>query len=162
MAEVEYTGYYPGVIGQVTQLHATYYADNWGFDLSFEAQVGRELSEFLAGFQARRDFFRAARAGDRFAGSVALDGNHPEDEGARLRWFIVERAFRGQGVGGRLIEETLDFARQAGHGRLHLWTFAGLDAARRIYERAGFELNEVHRVQQWGDLIEEQKFVLDL
>ena len=162
MAEVEYTGYYLGVIGQVTQLHATYYADNWGFDLSFEAQVGRELSEFLAGFQARRDFFRAARTGDRFAGSVALDGNHPEDEGARLRWFIVDQAFRGQGVGGRLIEEALDFARQAGHGRLHLWTFDGLDAARRIYERAGFELAEEHSIEQWGDLIKEQKFVLDL
>jgi GNAT superfamily N-acetyltransferase len=162
VSEVDFTGYYPGVIGQITQLHATYYAEHWGFDLSFEAQVGRELSEFLAGFEARRDFFQAARDGDHLAGAVVLDGGQPPEDGARLRWFIVNQGFRGQGVGGRLIDQALAFARGAGHGRVHLWTFEGLEPARRLYERAGFHLAEEHRIEQWGDSINEQKFVLDL
>jgi len=148
------------VIGQIIQLHAVYYAQHWGLDLSFEAQVGRELSEFLAEFQPQRDFFRAARDQGRLAGAVALDGG--QEEGARLRWFIVDPAWQGQGLGRRLLGEALAFGRAAGHRRIFLWTFAGLDAARRQYEAAGFRLAEEHPVEQWGRSIAEQKFVLEL
>ncbi|MEW5914376.1 MAG: GNAT family N-acetyltransferase [Thermodesulfobacteriota bacterium] len=160
MEEVELSGYYPGLIGQITQLHAVYYAQHWGLDLSFEAQVSRELSEFMAGFQPQRDFLRAARQGERLAGAVALDGS--QTEGARLRWFIVDPAWQGTGLGQRLLSEALAYGRAAGHRRLFLWTFAGLDAARRLYEAAGFRLAEEHPMQQWGQAIVEQKFVLDV
>lgn len=160
MEEVELSGYYPGLIGQITQLHAVYYAQHWGLDLSFEAQVSRELSEFMVGFQPQRDFLRAARQGERLAGAVALDGS--QAEGARLRWFIVDPAWQGQRLGRRLLNEAMVFGRAAGHLHLFLWTFAGLDAARRLYEAAGFSLAEEHPVQQWGRSIVEQKFVLDV
>ena len=70
---IAYGGYQPGVIGMITHLHAVYYHAHWGFDIRFETQVGRELSEFLRDFAEGRDFFRTARAGDRLAGAVAAD-----------------------------------------------------------------------------------------
>jgi len=159
---MEIVGYYPGVIGEITRLHAVYYYENWGFDITFETQVGRELSMFLASFQAGRDGFWAALADKRLAGSVAIDGSLGQTEGARLRWFIVEPSLQGSGIGCRLIEYALVFCRDAGHKQVFLWTFKGLDAARRLYEQAGFVLDDEHDVEQWGRVISEQKFLLRL
>ncbi|HMK37100.1 MAG TPA: GNAT family N-acetyltransferase [Desulfomonilaceae bacterium] len=156
----ELTGYFPGVIGKVTELHAVYYSENWGFDLSFETQVGRELSEFLSRFDARKDGFWAALCNRDFAGAVAIDGGQPE--GARLRWFIVRPDLQGSGIGTVLIRKAVDFCRSAGHKNIYLWTFKGLDQARTLYERAGFVLTEEHEIEQWGNTIDEQKFELGL
>lgn len=155
-----FTDYRPGLIGRVTEAHAVYYHRRWGFDLSFERQVAGEMAEFFTRFDPARDLFQAALAEGLFAGSVALDGGHPH--GPRLRWLLVEPDFQGRGLGWALLSRAVDFARQAGHGRLHLWTFAGLDAARRLYERIGFQLAEEHRADQWGGRIAEQKFTLVL
>jgi GNAT superfamily N-acetyltransferase len=160
--EIIYSGYWPGVIGKITEIHGSYYAGNWGFDISFEAQVGRELSEFLRDFQVGRDFFRTARIGNRFAGSIAIDGKEAGSKGARLRWFIVAPEFQKRGIGRRLILETVDFCRKAAYGRIHLWTFKGLDRARSLYESEGFRLAEEHDIRQWGSSITEQMFLLDL
>ncbi|MCF8032726.1 MAG: GNAT family N-acetyltransferase [Desulfarculaceae bacterium] len=160
MQGVEFIDYYPGVIGEVTCLHAVYYAENWGFDLSFEAQVGRELAEFMARLDPDRDFFLAARDQDGLVGAVAMDGT--SEEGVRLRWFIVRPDQHGSGLGRRLLERALDFVRAAGHERVFLWTFEGLDAARKLYDQAGFTVAEEHLVEQWGDSIKEQKLVLEL
>ncbi|MFH1059394.1 MAG: GNAT family N-acetyltransferase [Pseudomonadota bacterium] len=161
-ATPDFCGYYPGAIGQVAALHAAYYAEHWGFDLSFEAQVATELSRFLLDFDPARDFFRAARAGERLAGAVALDGHSTPHEGARLRWFIVHKTWQGSGLGARLLEQALAFARQASHRRLYLWTFAGLEAARCLYERAGFCLAEQKEIQHWGGVIHDQRYDLEL
>lgn len=155
---VELVGYYPGVIGKVVELHATYYHEHWGFDISFETQVGRELSEFMANFVPSRDGFWAAMVKKEFAGSIAIDGSRARDEGARLRWFIVAPRFQGHGIGSELIREAMRFCIDVGHERVFLWTFQGLDVARRLYERAGFTMTLEHEVRQWGRLILEQRF----
>lgn len=160
--EVTYAGHRPGVIGKITELHAVYYHQHWGFDLSFEAQVGEELSRFLSELAPDRDTLLTAWAAGEFAGAVAIDGHSTPDLGARLRWFIVRPQFQGLGIGQGLLELALAFARGAGHGRVYLWTFRGLDDARRLYERAGFRLREEHQVRQWGGLIDEQRFDLVL
>lgn len=160
--EFIYGGYRPGVIGKITEIHGSYYAENWGFDISFEAQVGRELSEFLRDFRVGRDFFRTSRAGDHFAGSIAIDGKEAGSKGARLRWFIVAPEFQRRGIGRRLILEAVDFCRKARYGRIYLWTFKGLDGARCLYESEGFQLTEEHDIRQWGNSITEQMFSLDL
>ena len=160
--EITIGGYFPGAIGQLTELHAVYYHGHWGFDLSFEAQVGRELSCFLAELDPARDLFLAARTGDRLAGALAIDGHSTPADGARLRWFIVRPEHAGRGLGARLLTEALDFARRAGHRRVYLWTFRGLDCARRLYERAGFQLAQEHPTEQWGGLIPEQRFDLEI
>lgn len=162
LKETRFTGYYPGVIGKVTEIHAVYYYENWGFDVTFEAQVGRELSCFMENLREGRDYFRAAQVRMDFAGSIAIDGSSFGGEGARLRWYIVDPRHHGTGIGGLLLENAVEFCRYAGHKKIFLWTFEGLHSARRLYERVGFRLTEEHQVDQWGTTIREQKFELDL
>jgi len=156
--KLEWTGYYPGVIGKVTELHAVYYSRHWNFDITFEAQVARELSAFFINFRNKRDGFWTVRTDGAFAGAVAIDGQLADTEGARLRWFIVEPQCQGLGIGKRLLEKAVAFCKKSGHRNLFLWTFQGLDRARGLYESEGFKLVEEHPVDQWGRKINEQKF----
>ena len=158
----DFTGYYPGVLGQLTTLHAVYYHTCWGFDRSFETQVGRELSEFMAGFQPQRDGFWAIAPCRALVGAVAIDGQLRESEGARLRWFLIDPDFRQKGFGRQLLGRAVQFCRATGCPRVFLWTFKGLHAARCLYEEAGFRLTEEHRLDQWGQHIDEQRFDLTL
>jgi len=155
------TGYRPGYLGRIVEVHAVYYHQNWGFDVSFESQVARELSEFIDRLDPKRDLFQVALTGPAFAGSVVVDGGL-EQSAARLRWFIVEPGLWGRGVGWSLLQEAVAFAKRAGYGELYLWTFAGLEAARHLYERAGFMLAEEHQIDKWGASLNEQKYVLRL
>jgi GNAT superfamily N-acetyltransferase len=160
--DIVLTGYFPGVLGKITELHAIYYNEHWGFDISFETQVAMELCEFMTRFQPETDGFWVALAGSRFGGAVAIDGSRANEEGARLRWFIVEPDLQGLGIGSNLIRTAVEFCIKAGHKQIYLWTFKGLDPARHLYEREGFRLAEEHDVSQWGTRIEEQMFVLSL
>jgi GNAT superfamily N-acetyltransferase len=136
-----------------------YYHDNWGFDVSFETQEARELADFLSNFDPSRDGLWVASGNGSLAGSVAIDGRQSLTGGARLRWFIVAPRFQGQGVGTALIRKARDFCREVGHRSVFLWTFQGLEAARRIYEAHGFVLSQQYSVQQWGRTIVEQQYV---
>jgi len=160
MPEIKIGGYYPGVVGKITQLHAVYYHEHWGFDVSFETQMGQELSIFVSEFDDERDGLWVATANDKFAGAVAIDGQHAMTDGARLRWFIVDPEFQDAGLGNRLISRAVQFCRDRNYSKIFLWTFEGLDAARRLYERQNFRLRETHEVDQWGQRITEQKFEL--
>ena len=155
-------GYYPGVLGEITRLHAVYYHENWRFDISFETQEGKELCEFMSRFDPAKDGLWTAVVDEKFAGSVAIDGRLTQTEGARLRWFIVDPTCRGFGLGKILVRKAVEFCRSAGHKRIYLWTFKGLEAARRIYERGGFRLTEEREVEQWGGILKEQRFDLVL
>lgn len=156
------SGYLPGSIGRIAELHAAYYHVEWGFGLFFEAKLATELSAFLQRYDPNRDGFWTALLDERIEGSIAIDGIHTESEGAHLRWFIVSAALRGQGAGGRLMDTAVDFCREKGYKHVYLWTFEGLDAARHLYEKAGFELVEQHEGTQWGRAVNEQKFQLRL
>jgi len=155
-------GYFPGVIGRVTEAHAVYYHRNWGFDASFETQVAAELSAFVVSFDPNRDGLWSSVCADRFAGFIAIDGRDAPTAGARLRWFLVMPEFQGAGIGTQLVQAAIGFCRQRSYPRVFLWTFQGLTAARRIYEKQGFVLCEEHDVAQWGQRIREQKFDLNL
>ncbi len=130
--------------------------------MSFETQVGMELCEFMSRFHPETDGFWVALVNSKFAGAVAIDGNQPNEDGARLRWFIVEPRLQGSGIGRLLIETAVEFCKAAGYKKVFLWTFKGLDAARNLYEQQGFSLAQEHDVDQWGSNIREQKFVLTL
>ncbi len=160
------SGYIPGAIGRITELHARYYRDNWGFGLFFESKVAVELAEFLGRYDDARDLFRVATRGDNIVGGIAIDGSGAPAKGgggvARLRWFITAPEAQGAGIGRLLMEEAVGFCRRADFDEIYLWTFAGLDAARHLYESFGFALVEEHDDDQWGETVSEQKFVLDL
>ena len=116
----------------------------------------------MSRFNPEKDGLWTAVVDEKFAGSIAIDGRPPETEGARLRWFIVDPKFQGLGLGKILAKKAVEFCRSVGHKRIYLWTFQGLEAARRIYESNGFILTEEREVDQWGGIIKEQRFDLFL
>ena len=154
-------GYRPGCIGRVAELHAAYYHPLVGFGLFFESKVARELAEFCERYVEERDGLWLAVRDGRVEGSIALDGSRAGTEGAHLRWFIASDAVRGTGVGTALLSEAVGFCRSRRYGRVYLWTFAGLDAARHLYEKAGFRLVEERLGAQWGATVNEQRFDLE-
>jgi GNAT superfamily N-acetyltransferase len=151
-------GYLPGAIGWIAALHGTYYHRQAGFGAFFEAKVARELADFTDRFDVNRDGLWLLTDGGRMEGSIAIDGLHAAAEGAHLRWFIVSDERRGQGFGSALLTAGLDFCRQRRYERVTLWTFAGLDAARHLYEKYGFRMTEERPGRQWGTEVQEQRF----
>jgi GNAT superfamily N-acetyltransferase len=140
MDEIELTGYVPGAIGRMTELQAAYYARHWGLGLYFEAKAATEMAAFMSRFDPARDGIWLARDREAIVGGIVIDGKDAAGEGARLRWFIVAEGYQGRGVGNRLMQAAMDFCRQAGFRRVYLTTFAGLDAARHLYEKHGFRV----------------------
>ena len=153
-------GYVPGSIGRISELHATYYYKNWEFGLYFESKVAEELSEFLKRYHKHRDGFWVATFNGRVEGSIVIDGSHAKTSGAHLRWFILSEAIKGNGVGKRLISKAMDFCRLKEFRKVYLWTFEGLDAAKHLYEQAGFKRITQQCGTQWGTEVNEQCFEL--
>jgi len=158
LQEVEIRGYYPGVVGKITELHAVYYHEYWGFDVSFETQVGAELSEFVREFDPKCDGLWVAVKEGSFAGAIAIDGTDALVEGARLRWFIVDPRYQGSGIGNKLIMQAIEFCRQKRFPRVFLWTFKGLEDARRLYERVDFHLSEESRINRVFSVVVRNSF----
>jgi len=157
-------GFRPGLLGDVVALQARDYARAWGFGPFFEAKLAREMGAFAARYDPERDLILSTRDGPRTTGSITVDGNDPEAPAGflHLRWFITADGERGKGTGRALLDESLAFARATGRPGVYLWTFAGLDAARRLYDSAGFRLVEDLVGSTWGTRVTEQRFVLDL
>jgi GNAT superfamily N-acetyltransferase len=156
--QIEIGGYRPGAIGRVAEMHADYYHRHWGFGLFFEAKVATELAKFLCRFEKERDGFWTILSGNRVAGSIAIDGLQAKTEGAHLRWFIVSPEIAGSGWGRRLMTEAVSFCDRQAYRRIGLWTFAGLDTARHLYESFGFRLVSQGEGEQWGARVIEQRF----
>ena len=152
-------GYRPGLIARVTDMHMRYYAREHGLGQRFETLVAGGRAEFCGRLDNPLNAVWTAQTGGEIVGSLAIDG---EDMGAgiaHLRWFIVADGLRGGGAGKRLLDAALAFADGHGFSETHLSTFAGLDAARHLYEARGFELVEERVGRQWGRELVEQRFV---
>ena len=158
-SEIEISGYRPGAIGRGAELHAAFYSRHWDFGLYFEAKVARELADFQERFDPALDGFWCAYFEGRMVGSITIDGGEMGDgSAAHLRWFIMDEDCQGQGLGRRLMTEAMAFCDAVGFERVWLWTFAGLDAARRLYDEFGFSLCREITADQWGKAVEEQMF----
>jgi DNA-binding MarR family transcriptional regulator/GNAT superfamily N-acetyltransferase len=136
----------PGDIGWVVSRHGALYAQEYGWDLHFEALVARIAAGFIEHFdRAREACWIAEREGQRI-GCVFLvqardEATQAVEPGtAQLRMLLVEPSARGLGLGVALVDQCERFARQAGYRRIRLWTNSVLRAARGIYERAGYKL----------------------
>jgi len=162
MGETIFTGYLPGAIGRIVELHASYYHLDWGFGVFFEARVAKEMSEFLSRFDETRDGLWIVSLNDRIEGGIAIDSIKARTDGAHLRWFILSPEVRGRGFGHRLMEEAISFCKKKDYRKIYLETFEGLCAARHLYEKFGFRLMQEAEGGQWGKKVTEQKFELFL
>jgi len=149
----------PGAIGRIAEMHGRYYARDWGFPPVFEARVAAGLADFVPRLDRPMNQMWLAMQNGEIVGSAAIDGEDLGDRKAHLRWVIVEDGLRGSGTGRRLVAEATGFCDQQGFAEIHLWTFKGLDAARKLYESAGFVLAEEWLGNQWGMDLPEQRFV---
>lgn len=152
-------GYRPGLVARITDMHMRYYAREHGLGRRFETLVAGGLAEFCGRLDNPLNAIWTAQTGGEIVGSLAIDG---EDMGAgiaHLRWFIVADGLRGGGAGKRLLDAALAFADGHGFAETYLSTFAGLAAARHLYETRGFVLAEEKVGAQWGRELVEQRFV---
>jgi GNAT superfamily N-acetyltransferase len=138
-------GLEPGDLGMVVHLHGLLYAREYGLDTTFEPYVAKPLADFVLGGSGR---LWIAEDETRMVGSIALvEAGGGEGQ---LRWFLVVPEARGTGLGRRLLEEALAYARQRGLSRVFLWSFADLTDALRLYERAGFRTTQTRTGVIWG------------
>jgi DNA-binding MarR family transcriptional regulator/GNAT superfamily N-acetyltransferase len=151
-------GYRPGIIGRMVEMHASYYARYANFGQPFESLVASDMAELMGRLHNPRNEVWAALDGERIVGSIAIDGEG-EGGGALLRCFILDDSARGKGAGKRLLAEAIKFCDEWGFRETRLWTFKGLDAARKLYEDVGFTLQQEQEVEQWGGRIIGQWFV---
>ena len=124
--------------------------------------MASDLASFLLRLDPERDRLWTLWRNGKLAGSIAIDGSENDGEAAHLRWFILAPDCQGRGLGRAMLDQAIAFCRCKGFGSLYLWTFAGLDAARHLYEAAGFQLVEELDQRQWGKSLREQRFDLTL
>ena len=159
MSEIQISsGYRPSLIGRITHMHMAYYAPFAGFGQRFESVVAGGLASFCDRLHHPNNQIWLAIQDQQIVGSVAIDGEDLGNNTAHLRWFIMDDRVRGQGVGGQLLTQALQFVDAKEFEETQLWTFNGLHAARHLYESNGFKLAEENPGNQWGTEILEQRF----
>ncbi len=151
----------PGDLGWVVLAHGELYAAEFGWDATFEALVAGIVADFGAGHDAARERAWIAELDGRRVGCVfCVAGDEPAT--AKLRILLVHPDARGHGVGARLVDTCVAFARDAGYARMRLWTNDVLAAARRIYLATGFRLVGEEPHHSFGADLVGQNYELDL
>ncbi len=150
----------PGDLGWIIARNAELYAAEYGWDATYEVLVARIVADFAASRDPAYERAWIADVTGLRAGCVMCV--RADEDTAKLRLLLVEPAFRGLGVGRRLVDGCVAFAREAGYRRMTLWTQSILSAARRIYDAVGFELVESAPHRRFGADLVEESWELDL
>ena len=150
-----------GDAGWLIEQHAVLYARHDGFDASFEALVAEVLAAFIRTRDpARERAFIAEEDGRRLGSVFCMRSGEPGV--AQLRLFLLVPEARGRGLGQRLLDACLGFARGAGYARMRLWTHESHRTACALYARNGFFLTQSRPVRSFGQDLVEQAWEIGL
>jgi DNA-binding MarR family transcriptional regulator/GNAT superfamily N-acetyltransferase len=151
-----------GDIGWAIERHATLYAEEYGWNEEFEALVAALFADFASNHDPAMERCWIAEVEGERAGCVFVVKNADDPAVAQLRCLLVDPVYRGLGIGTRLVDECLRFAKSAAYRKMILWTNDVLTSARRIYEHKGFELIEENRHESFGKELIGQTWTRDL
>jgi len=149
-----------GDASYLTFLHGTLYSQEYGLDLSFELEAGREITGFVSQFDPQWDGFWIAEAGGSVVGAIVIVNRGRGS--AQLRWFILHPTYRGLGVGRELMKRAVDFCKGKQYKKVFLWTFDELYTAIHLYRSFGFERIKTKTHLRWGRNLTEERYELDL
>ncbi|NNG01949.1 MAG: GNAT family N-acetyltransferase [Desulfobacteraceae bacterium] len=147
----------PGDIGSIIHLHGKIYAEEYGFDNTFEPYVAGPLSDFVLN-RTDRDRIWIAECELKVRGSIAIV--RFSDTVAQLRWLILHPDIRGRGLGMRLVRDAVTFSRESAYESIFLWTVSHLKAATHLYKSMGFECTETRTEPNWGQMLTEERYDL--
>jgi len=150
----------PGDLGWIVERQAILYAEEYGWDGTYEALAAEIVAQYIRNYDAKKErCWIAEKDGTRVGGVFVAKAS---EEIAKLRLLHVEQAARGLGIGKRLVEECIRFARQAGYQKMTLWTQSILHVARHIYEQAGFQVVREEQHHSFGKDLTAETWELDL
>jgi DNA-binding MarR family transcriptional regulator/GNAT superfamily N-acetyltransferase len=149
-----------GDMGWIVSRHGALYGQEYGWDERLEALCAEIVAAFVRNFDAKRERCWIAERDGENVGSILLVKD--TEEIARLRLLLVEPKARGLGIGARLVEECVRFAREARYKKITLWTHSVLTTARHIYEQAGFKLIDSSEHDEFGKVLTGETWDLDL
>jgi GNAT superfamily N-acetyltransferase len=152
----------PGDVGTVIRMHGVIHHAECGFDPTFEAYVAIPLGEFVKKASPRERLWLAEREGEVIGCIAIVTATAMAEDVAQLRWFLVDPSARGQGLGKKLLDESLAFCRASKYTSVILWTVSSLEAAARLYRAAGFIRTVQKSGRVWGVDVVEEMYALKL
>src|SRR5262249_15541197 len=155
----------PGDLGWIVTLNAELYWKEYGWGPPFEALCARIVADFQEHFDPKRERGWIADLNGERAGCIMLVKDKPNEKTpkvARIRLLALDEKARGLGIGAKLVEESVAFARKAGYKRVTLWTHSVLTAARAIYAKVGFTMTSSEDHDSWGRQVTSEFWDLDL
>jgi GNAT superfamily N-acetyltransferase len=147
----------PGDIDDIIFLHGSLYAQEYGFDTTFEQYVAEPLQKFALTQNVREKIWIVEQRNDVWGCLAVVKSNKTT---AQLRWFLVHPDIRRRGIGTKLIHDAIQFTKENGYASLFLWTVSILEAANKLYTRVGFRLTGEKARILWGKPLLEQRFEL--
>jgi len=157
-SNVVYRSRQPGDIGHIIYRHGVLYAQEYGFDETFDLYVGKPLIAFAENFDPAKENLWIAERDGAIVGSMAIV--NAGGGAAQLRWLLVEPETRGLGIGQALVDKGVAFCREKSYTSIFLWTIDYLAAAKKIYIGAGFQKKEAKTNRVWGQTLTEESWEL--